>query len=153
MGTGFSLAGQPIAQWKQRESSVRPRETKDDQHLQPLHEGESGGPEAESDNENNEAWEGGNEEQIEELDNKYQQLKDKVEEYFDDGNGTNYRTPPMVMTPKTPTRREYELHQITHTPFAPWCKHCMVARAVRSKHPAKGRRAIIVPDTEGGKGL
>ena len=89
------MAGQPIVQWKQRESSVRLRENKDDQHLQPLHEGEFGGPEAESDNENDEAWEGGNEEQIEELDNKYQQFKDTVEDYLDDEDGTNYRTPPM----------------------------------------------------------
>ena len=96
--------------------------------------------------------EGGDEDQVEKLNSKYSQLKDRVEEYFDDENGRHYKAPPMVKSPTQPSREEFERHQITHTPYASWCKHCLTARAVRSHHPAKGRKAMIVPDTETGKG-
>lgn len=37
---------------------------------------------------------GGEQENVERLDQKYQKLKDQVEEYFDDENGKAYRQPP-----------------------------------------------------------
>ena len=152
METGFSLAGQPIAQWKQRESSVRFRETKEANDLQPLQEGESGDAKAEDLQREDEMWDGGDEERMKELSEKYQQFRDKCEEYFDDENGRSCKMPPVVEPPRTFTRVEYERHQITHTPFAPWCKHCIAARAVRRKHPSKGRRVSVVPVTESGQG-
>ena len=65
------MAGQPTAQWKQRESSVRPRETKEANDLQPLQEGESGDVEAEDLQREDEMWDGGDEEQMKELSDKY----------------------------------------------------------------------------------
>ena len=94
----------------------------------------------------------GDKETMEELNGKYEDLKKKMEEFFDDDNARDYRTPPMVKSHVQPTREEYERHQTTHTPYAAWCKHCVAARAVRHGHPSKGRKAIIVPDIETGKG-
>ena len=53
-----------------------------------------------------------------------------------------------LIDPKLPTKEEVERHQATHTPYAPWCKHCVTARAVRRRHPHRGRGAVIVPDVD-----
>ena len=71
---------------------------------------------------------------------------------FDDEHGMQYRDPPMAKPPPMPTKEQFERHQTTHTPFAPWCKDCSAARAVRQQHPPKGRKAIIVPDIQTGAG-
>ena len=73
---------------------------------------------------------GGEQDDVERLDQKNQKLKDQVEEYFDDENGNAYRQPPIAKAPPQPTREELERHQTTHTPYVPWCRHCLAARAV-----------------------
>ena len=134
MEPGFSLAGEPIVYKKQREGAVRPQEDEGHKLLQPITEEVAGDLEAEQDVEGEAGLRSGDEQQMEKLDEKYQSLKDKMEEYFDDENGTRYRQPPVLRSPPQPTREEYERHQATHTPYAPWCKHCVVARAVRRHH-------------------
>lgn len=146
------MAGSTIANKKQRARTVRPQEENTWKYLQPISEDVSGDLEDETEGKHEDDCEGGDENPMEKLNSKYQNLKSKVEEYFDDENGKHYRAPPMVKSPPQPTREEFERHQVTHTPYAPWCKHCIAARAVRSQHPSKGRKATIVPDTETGKG-
>lgn len=34
-----------------------------------------------------------------------------------------------LKTPKLPSRREQELHQLTHLPFQPWCQQCVATRS------------------------
>lgn len=89
-------------------------------------------------------------EELEELANKYEVLKSKVEDYFDKEHAQGKRDVPTVKAPSKPTREQWEQHQATHTPFAPWCKHCLAARVVRNHHPSKGRKAMLVPDVENG---
>ena len=79
---------------------------------------------------------------------KYEELKTKVEQYFDDNNLQSRSKVPVVSVPPKPTKEEWLQHQATHTPYAPWCKHCVAARAVRHAHPSKGRRAAVVGDVE-----
>ena len=146
------MAGPPIAHREQRARSVRPRELETTKLLQPLKEGEYGDLEAEEVEQDEEEQSGGDEEEMEKLDAKYQQLKGKMEEFFDDDNARQHQSPPMVRSPTQPTKEEFEKHQTTHTPYAPWCKHCLAARAIRHKHPSKGRKAAIVPDIENVKG-
>lgn len=74
----------------------------------------------------------------------------KVEEYFDDSNGKVKREVPTIKAPHKPTKEDWEKHQATHTPYEPWCKHCLAGRAIRQQHPSKGRRPIAIPDIEGG---
>ena len=146
------MAGLPIAFHKQRERSVSPRESTRTQMLQPIAEGAAGDGEIDYGDEDKQAQEDDDENEIDELAKKYEDLKDKVEEHFDDENGKHFKAPPVVKSPPQPTREELERHQATHTPFAAWCKHCIAARAVRHRHPSKGRKARIVPDIETGKG-
>ena len=132
--------------------SVRPQEDNTNRLLQTMVEEESGDLEGDSGSNHGKDLIGGETETMEQLEKKYQDLKDKVEEYLDDENGKGCRQPPIVKTPPQPTKEEFERHQITHTPYASWCKHCVAARAVRGQHPSKGRRAIVVPDTDTGAG-
>ena len=37
----------------------------------------------------------------------------------------------------------------THTPYEPGCRHCVVARAIRRKHPKRRKHNIVVPDVDG----
>ena len=74
---------------------------------------------------------------MEELAEKYEQLRDQMEQYFDDTNPPTKNKIPVVKAPEKPTKEEWMQHQATHTPFAPWCKHCLAARMIRHKHPSK----------------
>ena len=148
MESGFSLAGSSIADRHQRARTVRPNEENTHRLLQPISDEMLGDLEGDK----GKSGDGGEQESMEQLDQKYQQLKNKIEEYFDDEHGKEYKQPPVVKTPPQPTREEFERHQATHTPCAPWCKHCLAARAVRSQHPSKGRKAIVVPDIDTGSG-
>ena len=85
---------------------------------------------------------------IEDMADKYEELRQKVEEHIDQENHGRARKVPVVKAPDRPSKAEWERHQATHTPFANWCKHCQAARAIRHKHPARGRKAIIVLDVE-----
>ena len=152
MESEFSVAGSTIVMWKQREGTVRPSEDNSSKPLQPITEDVAGDLEVENGEEGEGNEQVGGKSEMEELNEKYQQLKDKVDEYMDDENGRQCKVPPMVRPPTQPTREEFERHQTTHIPYAPWCKHCLAGRAVRHRHPAKGRKAMIVPDTEIGKG-
>ena len=89
-------------------------------------------------------------EESEELANKYEKLKIQVEDHFDQEHAQEKHEVPIIKTPSKPTKQEWERHQATHTPFEPWCKHCLAARAVRSHHPSKGRKALFAPDVEKG---
>ena len=85
---------------------------------------------------------------LEELAEKYEQLKDQMEQYFDDTNPQSRGKIPVAKAPEKFTKEEWLQRQATHTPFAPWCKHCLAARMTRHKHPSKGRRAMMVKDAE-----
>ena len=152
MEPGFYRAGKSIVSRKQREIAVRPQDDEPTQFLQPFDEGESGDLEAGGEEGGAEPSGEGDNDGMKEMAKKYEDLKSKMEEFFDAENGESSRTPPMVKSPTSPTKAEYERHPTTHTPYAAWCKHCLAARAVRHAHPSKGRKAIVVPDAEGGKG-
>ena len=87
--------------------------------------------------------------ELEEMAEKYEEFKAKVEQYFDDTSGHTKDKAPVVRVLEKPTNEEWLRHQATHTPFAPWCKHCLAARTTRYKHAAKGRRAVVARDAEG----
>lgn len=81
-------------------------------------------------------------------------MKDKVEDlsirvarHFEDKSDETGWKPPMIKTPPQPTHDEWLRHQLTHTSFAPWCKHCNAGRAVRTSHQRADLRAKLVPDT------
>ena len=62
-------------------------------------------------------------ENIEDLANTYEILETKVAEYVDDQEVSKLEGFPVVKIPSTPTREEHQRHQVTHTPYAPWCRH------------------------------
>ena len=39
-----------------------------------------------------------------------------------------------VPKPVAPTRRERELHELCHYPYASWCKHCVKGKAISDPH-------------------
>ena len=59
------------------------------------------------------------------------------------------RKPPVIQAPPQMTREEWMRHQVTHTPYAPSCRHCVAARAVRDRHPRRRRHHHLVPDIDG----
>lgn len=85
----------------------------------------------------------------------WQEVRDKTEDltvrvarHFEDENDKTEWKTPMVGTPPQPTKDEWSRHQLIHTPFAPWCKHCSAGRAVRTSHQRADKRAKFVPDTD-----
>ena len=60
----------------------------------------------------------------EKLHDKIKDLTVKVARHFEDQNDQTAWKVPMVKAPPQPTNDEWDRHQFTHTPFAPWCKHC-----------------------------
>ena len=161
MESGFSLAGPSIADRRQRARTVRPSEDSAHRLLQPISKEMSGDLEGDVNGDYDgmfypdhldKGMDGGEQENIEQFNQKHQQLKNQIEEQLDDEHGKAYKQPFVVNTPPQPTREEFERRQTTHTPYAPWCRHCLAARAVRSQHPSKGRKAIVVPDIDTGNG-
>ena len=120
MESGFSQAGKPIALEKQRASAVRPHVNETAKLLQPLNQEKSGDFENGGNIEEPEATWDGEGDPVEQMEEKYQELKNKMEEYFDDENGKNCKETPMVKSQSQPTKEEYERHQTTHTPYAAW---------------------------------
>ena len=147
------MACQPLASEKKWNEAVSPPKNANQGTIAPvdathddleagIREGDS--EEAEVDNN----WE--------RLANEYEDLATRVYNYLDDEDGdhADVRGPPAVEPPPTMTREEWERHQITHThtPYAPGCRHCAAARAVRRKHPKRRKHNIIVPDIDGSDG-
>ena len=93
----------------------------------------------------------GQTEQEEESDIQHQieDLQKRVARHFQDQNDEAGQSPPLVKAPPKPTAEEWEKHQATHTPYAPWCQHCNAARAVRREHARVKQRANIVRDVDG----
>ena len=69
-------------------------------------------------------------------------------EQLENEHGECRNATPIIRVPDKPTKEEWERHQITHTPYAAWCPHCVAARNARRNHPTHGRKGKIVPDTE-----
>ena len=44
------------------------------------------------------------------------------------------RLPKAMTVPEGPSRREREVHELTHIPYRSWCEHCVKARARRRGH-------------------
>ncbi|CAE7337252.1 unnamed protein product [Symbiodinium sp. CCMP2592] len=44
------------------------------------------------------------------------------------------RDPQPFKVPVLPSRRQQELHEITHQPFQPWCQACLMGRSRQSPH-------------------
>ena len=84
-----------------------------------------------------------------ELATKYEELESRVREQFENNNEDQRQKVPMVKPPPKPTEDEWARHQLTHTPYAAWCPHCVAARIVRHKHPRKGRAHIHTQETDG----
>ena len=128
----------------QRAQSVRPH---NDKSIQPLH-GKDGTYEDEGTEKVEEDGDVVPKEDWEQLNNKVEELTEKVAIHFEDKNRNDGRGPIIVKAPPQPTKEEVEQHQATHTPYAAWCKHCVKARAVRRQHPHKGRGAMIAPEVD-----
>ena len=92
----------------------------------------------------------GEQDKWEEFVDKYDEFVDRIEEQFEGKDKNEAQGPPMVKTFQKPTKAEWERHQLTHTPYEVWCPSCMAARAVRHKHPKKGRRHWLVNGNDGG---
>ena len=136
----------------ERAITVRPKQTHDQELIAPIHE-EVG--ELEGDNKDNENVveaddaEGMKEQQSwDQLQEHVEVLNVRVARHFEDKNEENQWKPPMVKSSPQPTKEEWLQHQLIHTPYAAWCKHCIAARAVRANHQCAKLRAKLVPDTD-----
>ncbi len=49
------------------------------------------------------------------------------------------RRPVMAPTPQKVSKREVEEHNLTHTPFRAWCRHCVRGRAKNTPHRRSGK--------------
>ena len=83
-----------------------------------------------------------------EMNEKVKDINVRVARHFEDANDNNGWIPPMIRPPLQPTKEEWFRHQFTHTPYAPWCKHCNAGRAVRNSHKSAAKRARLALDTD-----
>ena len=84
----------------------------------------------------------------EKMEDKVEDLATRVIRHFEDQNDNTGWQPPMVKPPPQPTHEEWFRHQLIHTPYAPWCRHCNAARVVRNHHQCANKRARLVPDVD-----
>ena len=63
-----------------------------------------------------------------------------------DAQSVESRQPRMQTLPKPPSPQEQLIHELTHTPFAPWCGHCIAMRSLpdRAETVTSGPRDIAV---------
>lgn len=135
----------PITREHQRARTVRPKSDITKSFINPLHDnlGDAGAEEIAKDEVEHDEWE--------DVAKKVEELETKLAEQFEQENENETRATP-IKAPAKPTREQWERHQVTHIPYAPWCPHCLVARNVRRQHPSHGRGSKIVPDIESGEG-
>ena len=130
----------------ERANTVRPQTEFNEQSLNPLHDesGDAGADKVYPNKEEQAAWKEARE--------KIEDLETRMAEQFEDNNGNEYNKQLMLQAPAQPTQDEWNRHQLTHTPFAAWCPHCLASRNARRNHPKQGRKGRLVPDTEIGEG-
>ena len=135
-----------ITSENQRAPTVRPSKEFANKDLYPMHDqpNEGGAEEVDDKEDDQKQWT--------DVAKKIKELETKLAEHFDDDNGNNGQSPPIIKAPTNPTQEEWDIHQTTHTPFAVWCKHCVAARNARENHPKQGRKGRIVSDIENGEG-
>ena len=137
------MAGHPpIGQETERTNTVTPKTELAEKYLNPMHDHH---------NETNiedavENWDDGKD--LEAMAKKFEELETRVAEQFEKDGAAKRDEPPTIKAPSKPIQEEWEKHQTTHTPYAAWCKHCVLARNVRRNHPSHGRRGKFVPDVE-----
>ena len=146
------MAAEPITTKCKRAITISPRKANTVEFIAPIHE-ETGEPE-ENNEEENGLVETSNAQETEEQ-SDWKQLHERVEDlnvrvstHFEDTNDGDAWKPPMVKSPPQSTHEELLQHQLTHTPYMPWCKHCIAARVVRANHQCARLRAQLVPDTD-----
>ena len=142
---------------RQRELIVRPLDVKQDKYIVPVSDGVDD-CEAEQDEGEEAVVENKMEEkQVVDTDtrptweNMYDHVEDlnvRVVRHFEDANDNTGWQPPMVAASLQPIKQEWLRHQLAHTPYARWCRHCSSARAVRNNHQSAAKRARLVPDTD-----
>ena len=54
------------------------------------------------------------------------------------------RAKPLT-TPWQPTQSEYDDHKVSHTPYRPWCRHCVEGRGREAGHVTKPKDPRAVP--------
>lgn len=94
---------------------------------------------------------GGDRRQVGILADKHEDLEREVHAYPNVRNNTDARNLPIVKFPPNMTGEEWARHQVTHTPYAPGCRHCVAARPIRRQHPKMRKHNVIVPDIDGSK--
>ena len=146
------MAGEPITRRRPRAITVRPNQMNDKELIAPIDE-EVGEPENHGkENENVVETDGIEKEKNradwEQLQDQMEDLNVRVARHFEDANDENKWQPPMIESPPQPTKEEWLQHQLIHTPYAAWCRHCIAARAVRANHQCAKLRAKIVLDTD-----
>ena len=63
-------------------------------------------------------------------------MEAKDEEGDAEEEGEEGREAVAMPSPMTPSRREREQHELTHTPYRSWCPHCVRARGRNRAHLA-----------------
>ncbi len=52
------------------------------------------------------------------------------------------RTARPLTNPRNPTKKEIELHDLTHLPFRGWCKWCIAGRSPNAQHSTRSKEEI-----------
>ena len=143
------MAGETITTGSQRAITVRPNETQARKLIAPIHE-DAGEPEEQEEDkkevvETDIAKSSEGQADWDQVNEKVEELNTRISRHFEDANDENQWKPPMVKFPLQPAKEEWLQHQLTHTPYAPWCKHCISATAVRAHHQCAELRAKMVP--------
>ena len=136
----------PITKQMERADTVRPKHQTTSKSLNPIQAGMGRQRDDQVEEKANESdpWE--------EAAKRMEELETRVTEHFEDQNEKGREPPPIIKEPVKPTQEEWERHQVSLTPYQPWCPHCIAGRNARRGRPCHGRKGKIVSDTEGGDG-
>ena len=44
----------------------------------------------------------------------------------------------VLAAPRTPTKAEREEHDVSHVPYRPWCRVCVMGRGLERRHMTQG---------------
>ena len=75
----------------------------------------------------------------EECEDKETPTEQEMEETHSDQEAEEGHTAIAATTPRQPSRREIEEHELTHVPFRSWCVHCQRGQAMNEAHKRKSK--------------
>ena len=74
---------------------------------------------------------------VKELDKELEQVQEELDTVVGNVPNKGKSIAKGIVAPHASSREEREQHNLTHTPYRPWCKYCVKAQAATPRHRRK----------------